>query len=356
LSLCKARKEVIMAREGITQFDQVEKLSWQKIIAEYQNPDALRSWLQLINSLIPYCFLWFVMVLSLRVSYWLTLLLAIPTAGFMIRTFIIFHDCGHGSFFKSKRANDLVGIITGILTFTPYYRWRHDHAVHHATVGDLDRRGTGDVWTLTVKEYQSLPPRKRLVYRVMRNPFVMFTIGSLGVFLIGNRFPIGASGKRERYSVYWTNLALLAIVFVMSATIGFKAYLLVQLPVLILGTSIGVWLFYIQHQFEGVYWERHDRWDFLSAALSGSSYYKLPGILQWFTGNIGFHHIHHISPRIPNYYLEKCHKDHPMFEQVKILTLRSSLRSLFLRLWDENKKQLVGFSALKETGQITPGA
>jgi len=327
--------------------EQPNKLSWQKIIAPYQHSDNLRSICQMCNSLIPYFALWILMVFSLQISYWLTLLLAIPAAGFMIRIFIIFHDCGHGSFFKSKRANDTVGIITGILTFTPYYNWRQHHAVHHATVADLDRRGVGDILTLTVAEYQALSSWKKFGYRLVRNPWIIFTIGSLGVFLIGHRFFSRKDGRRERNSVLWTNLALLLIIVLLSAIIGFKAFVLVQLPILFLGTSVGVWLFYVQHQFEGVYWARHSRWDYLSAALQGSSFYKLPRVLQWFTGNIGYHHIHHISPRIPNYFLEKCHKEQAMFQQVKPLTLRSSLKSLSLRLYDEDAKRLVGFRSIR---------
>jgi len=327
--------------------EQPEKLSWQKMIAPYQHSGNLRSIWRISNTLIPYFALWILMVLSLQISYWLTLLLAIPAAGFMIRTFIIFHDCGHGSFFKSKRANDTVGIITGILTFTPYYNWRQHHAVHHATVADLDRRGVGDILTLTVAEYQALSSWKKFGYRLVRNPWIIFTIGSLGVFLIGHRFFSRKDGRRERNSVLWTNLALLLIIVLLSAIIDFKAFVLVQLPILFLGTSVGVWLFYVQHQFEGVYWARHTRWDYLSAALQGSSFYKLPRVLQWFTGNIGYHHIHHISPRIPNYFLEKCHKEQAMFQQVKPLTLRSSLKSLSLRLYDEDAKRLVGFRSIR---------
>ena len=326
----------------------LQSQSWQKAVAEYQTPHTWRSWWQVINTLVPFFLLLILMVLSLEVSYWLTLLLAIPTAGFFARTFIIFHDCGHGSFFKSKRANDTLGFITGILTLTPYYRWRHDHAVHHASVGDLDRRGVGDIMTLTVKEYQQKSGWDRLVYRVTRHPLALFTVGPLGLFLINNRFSTRTSGKRERYSVYWTNLALLVIVLLISVTIGLKAFFLVLLPVMILGTTAGIWLFYVQHQFEGVYWERHERWDYLSAALKGSSYYKLPRLLQWFSGNIGFHHIHHVSPRIPNYFLEKCHRDNPMFQGVKTLTLLSSMRCMFLSLWDEDKNELVSFGDLKK--------
>jgi len=322
--------------------------SWQKAVAAYQTPQTWRSWWQVINTFVPFFILMVLMVLSLEVSYWLTLLLAVPAAGFFTRIFIIFHDCGHGSFFKSKRANDTLGYITGILTMTPYHRWRHDHAMHHASVGDLDRRGVGDIMTLTVKEYQGKSTWGRLVYRVTRHPLALFTVGPLGLFLINNRFSTRTSGKRERHSVYWTNLALLIVVLLMSVTIGLKAFVLVMLPILVIGTTAGVWLFYVQHQFEGVYWERHERWDYLYAALKGSSYYKLPRILQWFTGNIGFHHIHHVSPRIPNYYLERCHRENPMFQEVRTLTLLSSLKCMFLSLWDEDERELVSFGDLRK--------
>ena len=322
------------------------QLPWQKLVAPYQTPDLWRSWGQVANSILPYLLLWALMVWSLKISYWLTLLLAIPAAGFMIRIFILFHDCGHGSLFKSKRTNAIVGMLTGILTFSPYDRWRHDHAIHHATAGNLDRRGTGDVLTLTVEEYQALKTWKKLFHRLINHPLVLFTIGSTSVFLIGHRFSSRTAGKRERYSVYWTNLALSGILLLMSALIGFKAYLLIQLPILFLGTSVGVWLFFVQHHFEGVYWARQEHWNFVAAALQGSSFYKLPRILQWFTGNIGFHHIHHLSPRIPNYNLERCHNENPTFQQVKPLTLLSSLRCSKLHLWDENQQKLVGFSDL----------
>jgi omega-6 fatty acid desaturase (delta-12 desaturase) len=321
--------------------------SWQQVVRGYQNPDLKRSLWQIASSFIPYIILWFLMVLSLQVSYWLPLVLAIPAAGFMVRIFIIFHDCGHGSFFKSQRLNDSLGILKGIITFTPYYNWRHNHAVHHATTGDLDRRGVGDLYTMTVKEYVTAPYWKRLSYRLTRNPLVMFTIGSLLVFLIANRFSIGAEGKRERESVLWTDLALLVIVILAGLAIGIKDYLLIKLPILAIGTSIGVWLFYVQHQFEGVYWARHDQWDFYLAGYKGSSFYRLPGVLQWFTGNIGFHHIHHLNPRIPNYFLQKWHEENSIFQEVKPLEILSSLKSLKFRLWDEDRNMLVGFGSLK---------
>jgi omega-6 fatty acid desaturase (delta-12 desaturase) len=319
---------------------------WHAIVARYQTPERGVSLWQAANSIIPFLALWYLMYRSLAISYGLTLLLAIPTAGFMVRTFIIFHDCGHGSFFKSIRGNDTMGFITGILTLTPYYEWRHTHAVHHATAGDLDRRGTGDVLTLTIAEYKCLPWWKKIGYRAMRNPLIMFTIGSFLVFTVAHRFWRPGAGKREKWSVIWTDLALAAIVTGLSLTIGWKAFLLVEVPVILIATSVGVWLFYVQHNFDRTYWERHAQWDFFKAGLDGSSFYKLPGILQWFTGNIGFHHIHHISPKIPNYKLPQCYQENPVFH-IQPLTILHSLKSLRYRLWDEERKMLVGFDALK---------
>jgi omega-6 fatty acid desaturase (delta-12 desaturase) len=328
------------------------KNAWRQAVAPYQNPDTKRSIWQLINTLVPYFVLFGVMVWSLNISYWITLLLAIPTGGFMVRAFIIFHDCGHGSFFKSRKANDIVGYITGILTFTPYYHWRHSHAIHHATAANLDRRGTGDVWTATVDEYLSFPKWKRLLYRLYRNPIVMFIISPVFLFGVGHRFAARGSKRRERASVYWTNLSLLGILLLAHFMIGLKAYFLVQVPILWIGTAAGVWLFYVQHNFEGVYWERKEDWDFVKAGLTGSSFYKLPKVLQWFTGNIGFHHIHHLSPRIPNYRLENCYRSNPIF-QIRPITLLTSFKSLTFRLWDEKSRQLVGYHRLKSRGMAS---
>jgi omega-6 fatty acid desaturase (delta-12 desaturase) len=319
-------------------------------VAPYANPDTKRSIWQVINTLVPYFLLWVLMLWSLNVSYWLTLLLSIPAAGFMVRAFIIFHDCGHGSFFKSRKVNTVVGYVTGIVTFTPYHQWRHHHAIHHATAADLDRRGTGDVWTATVDEYLAFPRWKQFFYRFYRNPFVMFLITPVLLFGIGHRFA-GKAKNQERASVYWTNLALLGILVLAYFTIGLKAYFLVQFPILWLGTAVGVWLFYIQHNFEGVYWERREDWDFVKAGLEGSSFYKLPKVLQWFTGNIGFHHIHHLSPRIPNYKLERCHKENPIF-QIRPVTMLTSLKSLTYRLWDEKGRQLVSYRRMKSDGML----
>jgi omega-6 fatty acid desaturase (delta-12 desaturase) len=303
------------------------------------------------NTLIPYAALWVLMYVSLSISYWLLVPLAVLAAGFLVRIFIIHHDCGHGAYFKSRRANDVWGFITGVLTLTPYYLWRWEHAVHHAASGDLDRRGTGDVWTLTVQEYLEASRWKKFSYRLARNPLVLFVIAPLFLFLIKHRIPNAKAGKRERISVHWTNLAVAMVALVMIAIFGLKTYLLLQVSIIAMAGSAGVWLFYVQHQFEGVYWERAEHWDYVTASLQGSSFYKLPKVLQWFTGSIGFHHIHHLSARIPNYNLERCHKAEPLFQTVKPVTLFSSFKSFTFRLWDEQSRRLVGYPHLRTLRQ-----
>ena len=321
---------------------------WREIVTQYQTPSSWRALWQIGNTVIPYGVLWYLMFRSLTVSWWLTIPLAVLAGAFLVRVFIIFHDCGHGSFLKSQRANELVGFLAGMLAFTPFHHWRWEHAIHHASAGDLDRRGTGDVWTMTVQEYLESSRWKRLAYKLARNPVVLFGIAPLYLFLIRQRFPSAAANKRERHSVYAMNAALLGMALGLSAVFGIKAYLLIQLVVMAVAGSAGVWLFYVQHQFDGVYWERSEAWDFTTAALQGSSFYKLPRILQWFSGNIGFHHLHHLSSRIPNYNLEKCHEAHPLFQRVRSITLLSSLKSFTFRLWDEHERKLVGYRGLKE--------
>ncbi len=323
------------------------------MVAKYQNPQLARSIWQLVNTLVPYVFLWYLMYLSLHVSYWLTLGLAVLAAGFLVRVFIIFHDCGHGSFFRSGKANRFWGFVTGILTFTPYDYWRHEHAQHHAGAGNLDKRGFGDVWTLTVKEYVTASRWTRIRYRFARHPLCLFIIGPAILFFIVHRIPGKEGGSRGRRSTYLTNVSILAMAAAVSSLIGLKAYLLIQLPVVAIAASAGVWLFYVQHQFEGVYWERHQQWDYVTEALKGSSFYKLPKILQWFTGNIGFHHIHHLCPKIPNYFLEKCYKENPLFQEIKPITFFSSLKSMTFRLWDEQNHRLVGFDYLRKLKAVT---
>ena len=341
-----------MSQASSTQPTASPKINWRQAVAGYQNPSLRRSYFEIATSILPYFALLSLMFLSLEISYWLTLALAFPTAGFLVRIFIIFHDCGHGSFFKSNRLNDFWGYVTGIITFTPYHYWRRSHAIHHATVSNLDRRGVGDVMTLTVKEYLALSPWGKLKYRIYRNPLIMLLVGPTLLFLVGHRFASKGAGQRERHSVIWTNLALLVIYLILIPTLGLKTYLMVHLPVLFIAFTVGVWLFYVQHQFEDTYWENQENWDFVSASLKGSSFYKLPKLLQWFTGNIGFHHIHHLSPRIPNYLLEKCQNENDLFKDIKSLTLLSSLKCLRFRLWDEDRRILVGFAALRRlTGE-----
>jgi omega-6 fatty acid desaturase (delta-12 desaturase) len=321
--------------------------TWKKIVAEFEKPSTGRAVWQIINTLGPYVLLWYLMYLSLAVSLWITVALALLAGAFLVRVFIIFHDCGHGSFFKSRKVNDVVGFIAGMLTLTPYYHWRWEHSIHHASAGDLDKRGTGDVWTMTVQEYLESSRWKRFAYRLARNPVVLLVIAPLYLFLIWQRIPSTEAKPRERRSVHWMNLAVFGMATTLSFIYGCKAYLLIQLIVMAVAGGTGVWMFYVQHQFEGVYWERGGEWDYTEAALKGSSFYKLPKILQWFSGNIGFHHIHHLSSKIPNYNLERCHRSHPMFHGVKPITLVSSLKSFPLRLWDEHSKELVGYRHLR---------
>jgi omega-6 fatty acid desaturase (delta-12 desaturase) len=321
--------------------------AWKGIVAGYQRASTRRALWQLTNTFAPYVLLWYAMYWALEVSIWLTVPLAVLSGAFLVRIFIIFHDCGHGSYLSSRRANDIVGFIAGVLTFSPYQHWRWEHAIHHGTAGNLDRRGTGEVWTMTVQEYLNASSRRRLAYRLVRNPLVLFIIAPLFVFVIKQRFASANAGRRQRHSVWWLNLTLLVTATLLIWIFGFGSYLLIQSIAMAFAGAVGLWLFYIQHQFEGVYWERAERWDYTAAALRGSSYYKLPKVLQWISGNIGFHHIHHLSPRIPNYHLQRCHESEPLFQQVQPITLGASLQALKFRLWDEQGKELVGYAHLR---------
>jgi omega-6 fatty acid desaturase (delta-12 desaturase) len=319
---------------------------WRTLVARYQQPDMRKSIWQIINSFGGLFLCWLLMYLSLSVGYWLTLLLALPAAGFLVRIFIIQHDCGHGSFFKARRANDSIGILCSLSTLIPYKFWRKCHAVHHAHHAELEERGIGDVWTMTVSEYQQAPWWKRAAYRVFRHPLFLFGIAPTINFVLLTRLPIGGQSnwnRGERASIWWTNLAIAGWVAAMSALIGFGAVVMIYLPVIMIAGSVGTWLFYVQHQFERTYWEHTPEWDYTLAALQGSSYYKLPRLLQWFTGNIGFHHIHHLSPRIPNYHLQQCHEQNPLFQRVVHLTIKSSFQTAWLALWDEERRLLVSF-------------
>jgi omega-6 fatty acid desaturase (delta-12 desaturase) len=320
---------------------------WKAIVAQFQRPSWAKATWQLINSVVPYAALWYAMYRSLALSFWITLPLAVLAAGFLIRIFIIFHDCCHGSFVHSPRRNRMLGFLTGLITLTPYHHWRWLHALHHGTSGDLDRRGDGDIWTLTVREYLDASRARRIAYRTARNPIVLFVIAPLYLFVIHQRFPSAKAPARERRSVHYMNIAILTMACALSLLMGIKAYLLIQLTVSTIAGIGGVWLFYVQHQFEGTYWERGRDWNFKAAALRGSSFYQLPRILQWFSGNIGFHHIHHLSPHIPNYHLQRCHDAGKRFMQVDPITLIASFNSLALRLWDETHRQLVSFRTMR---------
>ncbi len=317
--------------------------AWREVVARYEAPRLTRSLWQITNTVLPYLALLYVMYRTLDISYWITLALAVPAAGFLTRSFIIAHDCGHGSFFRSRKVNRVLGFFTALLTFLPSYYWSHEHAKHHAHAGDLDHRGDGDIWMLTVQEYLALPRWQRIWYRVYRNPLFLFGLAPLYLFFFHYRFWRPGDSVRARWSTVRTNVALVAIVTAASLTIGLRAYLMIQLPIILIAGSVGIWLFYVQHQFESTYWARHGEWSYVREALEGASFYELPRVLQWFTGNIGFHHVHHLSPRIPNYNLQECHESHPMFRSVKRVTLWSSLKALGYRLWDEDRSRLVGF-------------
>ena len=320
---------------------------WREIVARYQTPGVKPAVWQLVSTLVPLIASFVLMYWSLSVSYWITLLLAVPAAGLTIRTFIIMHDCGHGSFLPSKTWNNIIGWVTGILTTTPYAHWRREHAIHHATSGHLEQRGTGDISTMTVKEYLNARPLRKFWYRIYRNPVILLGFGPAFLF-IKHRWPSrGIAGRKEVWNVHLTNLALAALITTLSLLIGFREFMLIWLPIFLLSGSAGVWLFYVQHQFEDAYWRGGEDWDYATAAVAGSSYFRLPRVLQWFTGNIGFHHVHHLSPKIPNYRLERCHRENPTFQKVVTLTLRESIRTLGLRLWDEESGRMVGFGHLR---------
>ncbi len=326
--------------------------SWSKILRQYRRSDDARAVFEIAVTLLPFIGLWVLMWLSLSYSYWLTLLLAIPTAAFLVRLFMVQHDCGHGSFFSSRRVNDWVGRIFGILTFTPYAYWRHTHALHHASSGNLDRRGHGDIHTMTVEEYRNSSAFERLRYRLYRHPLVMFGIGPGYLFLIQHRVPSGLMrrGWRPWVSAMGTNLSILLVSAAIVWMIGLEAFLLIQIPVVCLAATFGVWLFFVQHQFEDTLWAKDDGWNWHQAALHGSSHYDLPGVLRWLTANIGMHHIHHLSGGIPFYRLPAVMRDHPELKDVGRLTLWESFRCVRLTLWDEAAQRLVSFRTAAAMG------
>ncbi|GGH73495.1 omega-6 fatty acid desaturase (delta-12 desaturase) [Pullulanibacillus pueri] len=328
-----------MSKQKITQL--------KKSVAPYAKSETKKSIIQMINTLIPFFGLWFLAYESLSISVWLTIPLAILAAGFVIRIFIIFHDCAHLAFFKNKRANRIVGTITGIITMFPYEQWKREHSIHHATSSNLDKRGVGDVWVMTVDEYVEASFWGRLQYRLYRHPIVLFGLGPLFLFLIKSRFNQKGVKKKERWNTYIINISILVIYALLIAMIGWQAFLIIQLPILMIAGSFGIWLFYVQHQFEDSYFESEEEWDFVKAAVEGSSFYKLPKVLQWISGNIGYHHVHHLIPRVPNYNLEVAHNSTPELQYVTTITLSTSLQSIHFRLYDEANKTFVTFKEIK---------
>lgn len=326
-----------------------ETVNWRALVAKYQKAKTGSSIWQYSTTFLLFLVSWTLMYLSLDISYWLTLLLAFPTAGFAVRIFIFQHDCGHGSFFKTREANDWAGRICSIITLTPYKYWRQSHNIHHAGSGNLDERGIGDIYTMTVEEYMKASKWERFKYRFYRNPLFLFGVVPSLLFIVLYRFPIARSNSlAPTYpSIYWLNFFILIFYGTLGYFIGYINLILIQLPITFISSTLGIWLFYVQHQFEDAYWSKDESWDFSMAGIKGSSYFHLPKVLQWFTGNIGFHHIHHLSPKIPNYLLEKCHKENPFFQNAYMITLKSSFQSLLLTLWDEKQKKLVGFRYIR---------
>lgn len=325
-----------------------KQIQLRKQVAPYENANLNSSVKQLFNTFIPFFLFWYLAYVSLDISYWLTLAFAVLTSGFVIRIFIIFHDCCHQSFFKKRKWNDVLGTISGIITLFPYEQWKRSHSIHHATSSNLNKRGTGDIWIMTVDEYVAASFWEKVAYRMYRNPIVMFGLGPFYLFLISNRLNRKDAKRKERINTYITNLSIIILYAFLIFLIGWKSFLMIQVPIVFVSGSLGIWLFYVQHQFEDSYFEEEENWDYVKAAIDGSSYYKLPKVLQWVTGNIGFHHVHHLSPRVPNYNLEKVHNATPSLQEATTVTISSSMKALRFRLWDEKNKSFVSFKDIEK--------
>jgi acyl-lipid omega-6 desaturase (Delta-12 desaturase) len=327
---------------------------WRETLAPFAVPCVVRGLLTVVTSAVPYVALCLAMYLTLGVSPALTAVLAIFAAGFLVRVFVVFHDCAHGSLLPSRRGNAVLGTVLGLLVLSPFRRWRHDHAVHHATSGDLDRRGVGDILTLTVVEYRARSWRGRAAYRLIRNPLVMFGLGPVFAMIVGPRLVARGARPRMRNSVLGTDVALVVLVAGACWLVGWRDFLIVWAPAALLAGSVGIWLFYVQHQFEDAYWQNGVDWSYAEAALRGSSYLKLPRVLGFFTGNIGLHHVHHLNARIPNYNLRRAHDASPMFAAVPTLSLWDGLRATRFKLWDEQAGRLVTFAQARRA--VRPAA
>ena len=325
----------------MTDAEKTKKL--RKDVAPFAKSETRKSIMQIVNTITPLLVAWALGFYLLQFSPWLTIACSVVAAGFVVRTFIIFHDCTHGSFFKSKKANDRVGFITGVLTSFPYEKWKREHTIHHATSSNLDKRGIGDIDMLTVEEYMEKSKLGRLGYRLYRNPIVMFGLGPLFMVLILNRFNRSDAKKKERINTHLTTLTMAVILGSLIWLTSWQAVLLVYGVTLFIAGSLGIWLFYIQHTYEDSYFEYDTEWDYVKAAVEGSSYYKLPKLLQWVTGNIGFHHVHHLAPRVPNYHLEAAHESIPPLQKATTITLTKSLESIRYKLYDTNNKKFVTF-------------
>lgn len=328
---------------------------WRALIEPYERPSVVRSLLDVGTSVLPYIGLSVAAYLTFgHISYWIVLPMVLLAGAFLLRTFIVFHDCAHGSFFASRHANTWLGRFCALLTFQAYADWRHKHAVHHGSAGDLDRRGTGDVLTLTVEEYLAQPWHQRLAYRLFRNPVVMFGLGPIWSLMVAPRVSSPTMRPRQRHSVLITNLLITAILGTIWVFAGVLPWVMIQMPAAVLAGTAGVWLFYVQHQFEDTYWQSSDDWSYAEAALCGSSYLKLPRVLQFFTGNIGLHHVHHMSTRIPNYNLQRAHDEVDVFHDVPTLSLWDGLRALRLKLWDESAARMVTFAEARPANDVDP--
>lgn len=321
---------------------------WRAVVARYQEPSVRKAIGQMADTLLPLAAVLVLLYFSLSWPRWVTLALSLPASGLLIRTFIIMHDCAHGSFLRQRWANEIIGYFTGLITLTPFGQWRHEHAIHHATSGNLDRRGHGDIVTLTVSEYLARGRWDRLKYRLYRNPAVMLGLGPL-YLVFGQRLPklSREAGSAQNGSVWLTNAGIVIAAAALVLWIGWKAVVWIYAPAVYLSAVAGIWLFYVQHQFDEAYWQRHDAWEYPAAAVTGSTYFRLPGVLRWFTGNIGFHHVHHLGSRIPNYYLKRCHSENPLFQIVPTVTVWQSLRLARLALWDEAQRRMVSFAEIR---------